>query len=78
MHAWYLDDKIGTDNELMSQMFFYIVSSIDSKSALILIISKFQIFSFISDLSFIEPFGASNAQSEAKNCKRQLLAQGPC
>jgi len=37
MHAWYSGgNKIGTDNELLSQIFFYIVSSIDSKKALIL------------------------------------------
>ena len=36
MHDWYSGgNNIGTDNEMLSQIFFYIVSSIDSKSALI-------------------------------------------
>ena len=36
MHDWYSGgNNIGTDNEMLSQIFFYIVSSIDGKSALI-------------------------------------------
>ncbi len=36
MYDWYSGgNNIGTDNEMLSQIFFYIVSSIDSKSALI-------------------------------------------